>query len=121
MQEMWVQFLGQEDPLQEKMAICSSIVAWKIPWTEEPGRLQSMGSQESDTTEPARDFGEKNIPGKKTSKCKDPEAGVEPGTIGEQQGAMEPGGRTKWDVETDQTDGRSQTTKQLLLRGLGGF
>ena len=80
-----------------------------------------MGSQESDTTEPARDFGEKNIPEKKTSKCKDPEAAVEPGTIGEQQGAMEPGGRTKWDVETDQTDGRSQTTKQLLLRGLGGF
>ena len=37
--------LGQEDPLEEEMATCSSILAWKIPWTEEPGRLQSMGSQ----------------------------------------------------------------------------
>ena len=38
------------DPLEKEMAIHSSTVAWKIPWTEEPGRLQSMGSQESDTT-----------------------------------------------------------------------
>ena len=37
--------LGQEDPLQQEMATHSSILAWKIPWTEEPGRLQSMGSQ----------------------------------------------------------------------------
>ena len=44
-QETWVQSLGQEDPLEEKMAIDSSILAWKIPWTEEPGGLQSMGSQ----------------------------------------------------------------------------
>ena len=36
---------GQEDPLEEEMATCYSIFAWKIPWTEEPGRLQSMGSQ----------------------------------------------------------------------------
>ena len=43
MQEMWVQFLGWKDPLEKEMAICSSILAWKIPWTEEPGRLQSMG------------------------------------------------------------------------------
>ena len=41
----WVQFLGQEDPLEEKMATHSSILAWKIPWTEKSGRLQSMGSQ----------------------------------------------------------------------------
>ena len=42
----------QEDPLEEEMATHSSILAWEIPWTEEPGRLQSMGSQkESDTTE----------------------------------------------------------------------
>ena len=40
-----VQFLSQEDPLEREMAICSSILAWKIPWTEEPGRLQSMGLQ----------------------------------------------------------------------------
>ena len=39
------QSLGQEDPLEEEMAPRSSILAWKIPWTEEPGRLQSMGSQ----------------------------------------------------------------------------
>ena len=43
--EMQVQFLGQEDPLEEGPATHSSILAWRIPWTEEPGRLQSMGSQ----------------------------------------------------------------------------
>ena len=43
--ETHVQSLGQEDPLEEEMATHSSILAWKIPWTEEPGRLQSMGSQ----------------------------------------------------------------------------
>ena len=40
---MWDQSLGQEDPLEKKMAIHSSILAWKIPWTEEPGGLQFMG------------------------------------------------------------------------------
>ena len=45
MRETWVQFLGQEDPLEKEMAIHSSTLAWKIPWTEEPDRLQSMGSQ----------------------------------------------------------------------------
>ena len=48
---MQVQSLGQEDHLEEGMATHSSILAWKIPWTEEPGGLQSMGSQESDATE----------------------------------------------------------------------
>ena len=43
--------LGQEDPPEKEMATHSSILAWRIPWTEEPGRLQSVGSQESDTTE----------------------------------------------------------------------
>ena len=43
--ETGVQSLGQEDPLEEGMAIHSSILAWKIPWTEEPGELQSTGSQ----------------------------------------------------------------------------
>jgi len=38
-QEKWVRFLGQEDPLEEEMAIHSSILAWRIPWTEEPNRL----------------------------------------------------------------------------------
>ena len=45
MRETWVQPLGCEDPLEKEMAIHSSTIAWKIPWTEEPGRLQSMGSQ----------------------------------------------------------------------------
>ena len=49
-QETLVQFLGREDPLEKEMATHSSILAWRIPWTEEPGRLLSMGSQESDTT-----------------------------------------------------------------------
>ena len=49
---MWVQSLGWEDPLEEGMVIHSSVLAWRIPWTEEPGGLQSIGSQrESDTTE----------------------------------------------------------------------
>ena len=45
MQETWVQSLDQEDPLEKEMATHSSILAWEISWTEEPGRLQSMGSQ----------------------------------------------------------------------------
>ena len=45
MQETWVRALGWEDPLEKEMAIHSSTIAWKIPWTEEPGRLQSMGPQ----------------------------------------------------------------------------
>ena len=44
-QEIWVQSMGQEDPLEEETATQFSIIAWKIPWTEEPGGLQSMGSQ----------------------------------------------------------------------------
>ena len=44
------QFLGQEDPLEKEMATHCSILAWEIPWTEDPGGLQSMGSQESDRT-----------------------------------------------------------------------
>ena len=43
MQETWVQSLGQEDPLEKGMATHSNILAWRIPWTEEPGRLQSVG------------------------------------------------------------------------------
>ena len=45
MRETRVQFLGWDDPLEKEMAIHSSTLAWKIPWTEEPDRLQSMGSQ----------------------------------------------------------------------------
>ena len=45
MRETWVRFLGQEDPLEKEMAIHSSTLAWRIPWTEELDRLQSMGSQ----------------------------------------------------------------------------
>ena len=45
MRETWVQSLGWEDPLEKGMVTYSSILAWRIPWTEDPGRLQSMGSQ----------------------------------------------------------------------------
>ena len=50
MQEMWLQSLGQQDTLEKEMATHSSIFTWKIPWTEEPGGLQSMVSQDSDMT-----------------------------------------------------------------------
>jgi len=61
MQEIWVQSLGREDPLEEEMATHSSILAWEIPRTEEPGRLQSMGCKELDKTErlSIRTFGHK--------------------------------------------------------------
>ena len=51
MQEMHVRSLGQGDPLQEGVATHSNILAWRIPWTEEPGGLQSVGHKDSDTTE----------------------------------------------------------------------
>ena len=50
MQETWLRFLGGEDPLEKEMATHSSIPAWRIPWTEEPGGLQSMELQELDIT-----------------------------------------------------------------------
>ena len=50
-QEMPVRFLGREDSLEEEMGTHSRILAWEIPWTEEPGGLQSIGCKESDTTE----------------------------------------------------------------------
>ena len=50
LQETRVQFLSGEDPAEKEMATHSSILAWRIPWTEEPGRLQSMVSQELDMT-----------------------------------------------------------------------
>ena len=51
MQEMWVQSLGQEDPLEKEIAIHSGILAWEIPWTGESGRLQSVELQELDMTQ----------------------------------------------------------------------
>ena len=51
MQETWVRSLGQEDPLEKEMATHSSILAWRIPWTEKLGGLQSTGHKESDMTE----------------------------------------------------------------------
>ena len=50
MQETWVQFLGQEVPLGKEVATHCSSLAWEIPWTEEPGGIQSTELQESDTT-----------------------------------------------------------------------
>ena len=52
-QDTWVQSLGQEDPLEKEMATHCSALAWKIPWTEEPGRCSLWGCKESDTTEHA--------------------------------------------------------------------
>ena len=49
-QETWVRFLSWEDPLEKEMAVHSSILTWTTPWTEKPGGLQIMGSQESDMT-----------------------------------------------------------------------
>ena len=49
MQETWVQSLGWEDPLEERTATHSGVLAWRTPWAEEPGRIQSMGSQKSRT------------------------------------------------------------------------
>ena len=51
MWETWVPSLGQEDPLEKEMATHSTVLAWRIPWTEELGGLQSTGRKESDTTE----------------------------------------------------------------------
>ena len=51
MRETWVRSLGWEDPLEKGKTTHSSILAWRMPWTEEPGGLQSMGLQESDMTE----------------------------------------------------------------------
>ena len=51
MQERWVLSLGQEDPLEKEMAIHSSILSWKMSWTEEPGRVQSRGINFIDTKE----------------------------------------------------------------------
>ena len=51
MRETWVRSLGWEDPLEKEMVTHSSILAWRILWMEKPGRLQSMGLQESDMTE----------------------------------------------------------------------
>ena len=48
MREAWVRSLGREDPLEKEMATHSSTLAWKIPWTEEPGRLQSIGLQRAE-------------------------------------------------------------------------
>ena len=49
MQEMQIQYLGQKDPLEKEMAIHSSILTWEMQWTEEPGGMQSTGSQKSQT------------------------------------------------------------------------
>ena len=48
--QMWIQFMSWEDTLEKEMVTHSSILAWEIPWTEKPGKLKSMVSQDSDTT-----------------------------------------------------------------------
>ena len=56
LQETWVQSVGREEPLEKEMAAHSSVHAWKIPWTEEPGGLPSMGHKELHITENAHTF-----------------------------------------------------------------
>ena len=56
MQKTWVQFLSQEDPLEKEMATHSSILAWRIPWIEEPVGHSPWGCRESDTTKHAQNF-----------------------------------------------------------------
>ena len=70
MQETRVRFLGWEDPLEKEMATHSSILAWRIPWTEEPGGLQSMGLQESDTTYRLKHHHRRKCPGSALKKQK---------------------------------------------------
>ena len=60
-QETWVQSLGWEDPLEKGMATRSSILAWRIPWTEEPGGLEPMVSKESDMTEELTQKSKQNV------------------------------------------------------------
>ena len=61
-QETQVRSLGWEDPLEKEMATHSSVLAWRIPWTEEPGGLQSIGSQESNMAEPLSLFSSPLLP-----------------------------------------------------------
>ena len=61
MQETQVQFLGQEDPLEKEMTIHSSILTWRILWTEEPGGLEPMVSKESDMTEELTQKSKQNV------------------------------------------------------------
>ena len=63
MQETWVQSLGQEELLEKEMATYSSILAWEIPWTEEPGRYSPWGRKESDNwiTKPPKDMSTNNL------------------------------------------------------------
>ena len=68
MQETWVQSLGREDPLEKEMATHSSILAWKIPWTEEPGGYSPWGHKEWDTTEPLH-FHYLDNPEEKSKEC----------------------------------------------------
>ena len=56
---MWIQSLGREDPLEEEMAIPSSILAWRIPWTEEPGHYNPWDRRESDRAEATEHTGAK--------------------------------------------------------------
>ena len=74
MRETWVQSLGREDPLEKEMATHSSVLAWKIPWMEEPGRLQSMGSQR--VGHDGATSLSLSIARRGNSKCKGPGAGV---------------------------------------------
>ena len=61
MRETWVRSLGREDPLEKEMAIYSSTIAWKIPWTQEPGSYSPWGRKELDTTESRQSYSNNQI------------------------------------------------------------
>ena len=70
MQKTWVLFLGREDPLEEEMATHSSILAWEIPWIEEPSGLQSMGSKSR------HDWAQNTTTRAQAEKCRPPRKGL---------------------------------------------
>ena len=98
MQENWVRSLGQEDSLEEEMAIHSSILAWKIPWIEEPGGLQSVGSQSR--TQVSTHAGSPHTEGQ--SQCHGPEA------LWYQMPASDPG------LHLHSKSGAFQSSRQVL-------
>ena len=106
MQETRVRFLGREDPLEQEMAMHSSILAWRIPWTEEPGRLQFMGLQESGMTEwcvrahtHTHTYGIQKNYWWTYLQGRDRDADIENGLVGTAAGEGE--GGTNWESSTD--------------------
>ena len=133
--ETLVRSLGWKDPLEERTATNSSIVAWRIPWAEEPGRLQSMGSQESDTTERLSTAlkevrGQPEISGGRTFQEKRPASaktqrqgwGLAPSRSSRGPRSLVGGQSGTWNVTRQMAGVRPQSSFYSgETRGLGGF